>query len=459
MKRLVPYLIFVLITGGLVAFIYKDQLFPAVAPDTAGSPGAGGPGGGSHGHRRGSQTVPVIAAKVRNADVPVYLNGVGTVQAFNTATVRAQVSGRLIDVPYTEGQEVKEGDVLARIDASIYQAAYDQAVAQKAKDEALLANARLDQKRYADLFKTSAASQQQADTATSNVHQYEAGVKLDQAMIDNAQTNLQWTTIKAPFAGKTGIRLLDKGNLVSSQDATGIVIVTQIKPIAVVFTLPENTVSEVIDASNRGPVQLQAVTGGKPIGEGTLLVVDNQIDQSTGTYKVKGTFPNEQNRLWPGQFVNVKLKLKILKDAIVVPSVAVQEGANGAYVYVVTPENTVKLTPVGVVQEGERQAVIGSGVTPGDTVVTAGFASLQDESKVKVEIAAEAAGAEGSQTKAAAEDSGGGQAHPRRQDATAPGNANGGGGEHRHRRKQSQAGEQAGGAQATPSTGQGSSKQ
>ena len=207
------------------------------------------------GHRRGDQIVPVIAAKVANADVPVYLNGVGTVQAFNTAVVRTQVSGRLIDVPYTEGQDVKEGDVLAKVDPSLYQAAYDQVVAQKAKDEALLANARLDQKRYADLVKTSAASQQQADTATSTVHQYEAAVKLDQALIDNAQANLQWTTIRAPFAGKTGIRLLDKGNLVSSQDQTGIVVITQLNPIAVVFTLPENTVSGVIDASNRGPVR------------------------------------------------------------------------------------------------------------------------------------------------------------------------------------------------------------
>ncbi len=224
MKRLLPYLIFVLITGGLVAFIYKDQLFSSPQPADAAKASAAG--GGMRAHRRGDQIVPVIAAKVRNADVPVYLNGVGTVQAFNTATVRTQVSGRLIDVPYTEGQDVNEGDVLAKVDASIYQAAYDQTVAQKAKDEALLANARLDQKRYADLVKTSAASQQQADTATSNVHQYEAAVKLDQALIDNAQTNLQWTTIKAPFAGKTGIRLVDKGNLVSSQDATGIVIVT-----------------------------------------------------------------------------------------------------------------------------------------------------------------------------------------------------------------------------------------
>jgi multidrug efflux system membrane fusion protein len=442
-----PYLIFVLITGGLVAFIYKDQLFPSSAPaDTAGTPAAGGQGGG--GHRRGNQIVPVVAAKVKTANVPVYLNGVGTVQAFNTATVRTQVSGRLIDVPYTEGQDVKEGDVLAKVDPSLYQALYDQVVAQKAKDEAVLANAKLDQKRYTDLVKTNAATQQQADTATWTVHQDESQVKLDQALIDNAYANLQWTTIKAPFAGKTGIRLVDKGNLVSSQDATGIVIITQLKPIAVVFTLPENTVSGVIDASNLGPVQLQAVTGGKAIGEGTLLVVDNQIDQTTGTYKIKGTFPNEQNRLWPGQFVNVKLKLKVLNDAIVVPSVAIQEGANGSYVYLVTPENAVKITQVSVVQEGERQAVIASGVTPGDVVVTQGFASLQDGAKVKVEVSGEAS--------ASAEDNGAGQAHPRRQDGASD-SGKAAAGEPRHHRKQGQAGQEAGVAEAAPA-GQGSPK-
>ncbi len=479
MKRLTPYLIFVLLTGGLVAFIYKDRLLPLAATDNAQGPAASSQGSGRHGsgeYRRGAQIVPVVADKVGTANVPVYLNGVGTVQAFNTSIVRTQVSGRLIDVPYTEGQDVKEGDVLAKVDPSLYQAAYDQAVAQKAKDESLLANARLDQKRYTDLVKTSAATQQQADTATWTVRQDEAQVKLDQALIDNASANLQWTTIKAPFAGKTGIRLVDKGNLVSSADATGIVIITQLHPIAVVFTLPENTVTDVLDASARGPVQLQAVTGGKGIGDGTLLVVDNQIDQTTGTFKIKGTFPNEQNRLWPGQFVNVKLKLKVLPDAIVIPSVAVQEGANGSYVYLVTPENTVKITPVSVVQEGERQTVVGSGVAPGDLIVTAGFASLQDGSKVKVEISGVASvptggpqlasenpqpainpppAADGSQPGASSEGGGSQVPHPRR-DGTA-GGADGATGEHRHHRRQSQAGDQAGVAEAVPA-GQGAAK-
>jgi multidrug efflux system membrane fusion protein len=347
----------------------------------------GAPGRGSQGgFRRGNGVVPVLAEKARTDNVPVYLSGVGTVQAFNTTIVRTQVSGRLIDVPYKEGQDVKEGDVLAIVDSALYQAAYDQTVAQKAKDEALLANSRQDEKRYSDLVKTNAATQQQADTAKWTVRQNEAQVKLDQALIDNAKSNLQWATIRAPISGRTGIRLVDKGNLVSASDATGIVVLTQLRPIAVVFTLPENTVAGVLEAQDRGPVPLQAVAGGGVLGEGTLLVLDNQIDQTTGTVKIKGIFPNDKNRLWPGQFVNVKLKLKTLENAIVVSSVAIQQGANGSYVYLVTPENTAKLTYVKVVQEGEKQSVIGEGVAAGDTVITSGFANLQDGSKIKVDI-------------------------------------------------------------------------
>jgi multidrug efflux system membrane fusion protein len=390
MKRLLPYLIFVLITGGLVAFVYKDRIFPPQAgaggapQGMTGAPGGRPRGGGS---RRGDQTVLVLAAKARAENVPVYLTGVGTVQAFNTATVRTQVSGRLIDVPYTEGQDVKEGDVLAVVDPALYQAAYDQAVAQKAKDEALLANARLDEKRYTDLVKTNAATTQQADTAKWTVLQDEAQVKLDQALIDNARASLQWATIKAPLSGRTGIRLVDKGNLVSATDATGIVVITQLRPIAIVFTLPESTVAGILDAQAKGAVPLQAVTGSGVLGEGSLLVLDNEIDQTTGTVKIKGIFPNEKSRLWPGQFVNVKLKLKTLENAIVVPSLAIQQGANGSYVYLITPENTAKLTYVKVVQEGEKQSVVGEGVAAGDTVITSGFANLQDGSKIKIDTA------------------------------------------------------------------------
>jgi multidrug efflux system membrane fusion protein len=206
-------------------------------------------------------------------------------------------------------------------------------------------------------------------------------------LIDNAKQNLQWATIRAPISGRTGIRLVDKGNLVSASDATGIVVLTQLRPIAVIFTLPENAVAGVLEAQDRGPVPLQAVAGGALLGEGTLLVLDNQIDQTTGTVKIKGIFPNDKNRLWPGQFVNVKLKLKTLENAIVVSSVAIQQGASGSYVYLATPENTAKLTYVKVVQEGEKQSVIAEGVAAGDAVITSGFANLQDGSKIKIDTA------------------------------------------------------------------------
>ncbi len=400
MKRLLPYLIFVMITAGLVAFVYKDRIFP---PDPAAAGAAGGPpgaaagggrrsgGGAGGGNRRPDQAVPVLAIKAMAANVPVYLNGVGTVQALNTATILAQVSGRLTAVNFKEGQEVKTGDVLATIDPVLYQAAYDQAVGKKAQDEALLANTKIDQKRYDDLVKTNSVSSQQADTTRSLVAQYEAQIKQDQAAIDTALANLNYATVRAPFDGRTGIRLTDMGNLVSATSATGIVTITQLRPISIVFTLPENNVTEILDAQAKGTVPLQAVTGAGVLGEGSLLVVDNQVDQSTGTVKIKGTFPNDTNRLWPGQFVNVRLKLKTLENAIVVPSVAVQQGANGSYVFLVTPENTVKLTYVKVVQEGERRSVIGEGVAAGDTVVTSGFANLQDGAKVRIDAAAPAA--------------------------------------------------------------------
>ena len=381
MKRLLPYIVFLLITGGLVAFVYKDRIFPPKAEE--GNEHSQGMAGG-HG-RRGNQAVPVIAEKARTDNVPVFLTGVGTVQALNTVTVRTQVSGRLLDVPYQEGQEVKEGDVLAVVDPALYQAAYDQMIAQKAKDEAVLANSRLDAARYENLVKTNAATQQQADTAKWTVQQNEAQVKLDQAQIENAKANLDWTTIRAPFAGRTGIRQVDKGNLVSATDSTGIVIITQLHPIAIVFTLPEKTVAEILKAQAIGPVPLQAVTGDGLLGEGTVSVIDNQIDQTTGTVKIKGLFPNDDNKLWPGQFVNVKLKLKTLENVVVISSIAIQQGASGSYVYLVTPENTAKLTYVKVVQEGEKQAVIGEGVQAGDTVITSGFANLQDGSKIRLD--------------------------------------------------------------------------
>jgi len=384
MKRLLPWLIFLLITAFLAIFVYSDRIFGTAEQAGGASRAGGGPGGPGGGFRRGDQAVSAEAKPARLENVPVWLSGVGTVQAFNTSTVRAQVSGRLIEVNYTEGQDVKAGDVLARIDPVLYQAAYDEAVAKKAQDEALLANTRRDAARYSSLATSNYSSQQQADTTKSQVQQYEAQVRQDQAAIDTARANLDYATIRAPIDGRTGIRQLDVGNLVTSGDSTGIVIITQLRPISVVFTLPESAVSDILDAQAKAPLPLEAQAGGRVLGEGTVAVVDNQIDQSTGTVKIKGTFPNESNRLWPGQFVNVKLKLKTLENAVVVPSAAIQQGANGSYVYRVTPEKTASLVYVKVVQEGEKDAVVGEGIAAGDVVVTSGFSNLQDGSKLKL---------------------------------------------------------------------------
>jgi multidrug efflux system membrane fusion protein len=348
--------------------------------------------------RRGdpNRAVPILAEAAKTADVPVYLHGVGTVHAYNAATVRAQVSGRLTAVNYREGQDVGRGDVLAQIDPVTYKAAYDQAVARKAMNEALLANARRDLTRYERLAKTDYATRQQADTQQAAVAQLEAQVRQDQAAIDSAKANLDYTTIVAPIGGRTGIRQVDVGNLVTPNDAGGIAVIAQLKPISVLFTLPDTLLGELIAAKERGAVALAASVGGKRVGEGVLEVIDNRIDQGTGTVKLKGTFANEPLSLWPGQFVNIRLHLKTLEGATVVPSAAVQQGAAGRFVYVLQPDDTVKLTPVKVTQEDEHRTVIASGIAPGDRIATAGFSNLQDKQKITLgEGARPAAGQDG----------------------------------------------------------------
>ncbi len=391
MKRIFPYLVFLVFAGSLAVFIYKDKLFPptpdpnAAARSQAGGGGGGGGGRRSGGQRRnGNQPVSVTVEKARTENVPVYLTAVGTVQANAMATVRAQVSGRVTELNYREGDTVKAGTVLVKIDPVLYQAAYDQAVAKKAFDQALMDNAKRDFARYASLVKSESTSQQQVDTAKSLVAQYEAQLRQDQAGIDTAKANLDYAIVRAPIGGRVGLKLVDPGNLVSSSDATGIVVIAQLQPISIVFTLPESNIADVIDAQKRGDVPLQVSFGGVAIAQGKVEAVDNQVDQTTGTVKIKGVFPNEDNRLWPGQFVNIRLQLRILENATVVPSTAVQQGANGSFVYLTTEEDRAKLVTVKITQEGEKQAVVGQGVAVGDTVVTSGFTSLQDNSRIRV---------------------------------------------------------------------------
>jgi len=330
--------------------------------------------------------VPVIGALTKRADVPVYLDGVGTVRALNTVTVRAQVDGRLLSVNYTEGQQVEQGFVLAQIDPTTYQAAYDQAVAKKAQDEALLTNARLDLDRYAKLASTNSIAHQQYDTQKATVAQLEAQVKLDQAVIDNAKAVLGYTTITAPIAGRTGIRLVDQGNIIRASDTTGIVVITQLQPISLLFTLPQQQLGEVNRAFAQGPLKVDAFgPDNKTVVEsGELKVVDNQVDQTTGTIKLKAEFPNSDMQLWPGGFVNVRLLINTLDNVVVAPTAAVQRGPSGTFVYVVQPDNTVAVRLVTVAQQDELQAVVTKGLEADERVVTTGFARLKSGAKVTV---------------------------------------------------------------------------
>src|ERR1700736_3791478 len=330
--------------------------------------------------------VPVLAATPRIQDVPVYLDGVGTVRALNTVTVRAQVDGKLIAVNFTEGQDVKKGDVIGEIDPAIYQAQYDQAVAKKAQDEAQLANTRLDLIRYQQLAASNAGSKQQAETQRALVAQQEALVNADQASIDNAKATLGYTKIIAPLSGRVGLRQVDQGNIIHASDLTGLVVITQLQPIAVQFSLPQQQIVRVNAASAKGTLAVDVFgnDGTSVIDTGTLKGIANQVDPTTGTLKLKAEFPNAKFQLWPGQFVNVRLKVDTLSQAVVVPTSAVQRGPAGTFSYVIGDGDIVTAKPVVVTQQNETDAVVASGLAPSDRVVTTGFANLSDGAKVIV---------------------------------------------------------------------------
>ncbi|WP_407122414.1 efflux RND transporter periplasmic adaptor subunit [Bradyrhizobium sp. STM 3561] len=337
-------------------------------------------------NQRPDLPVPVLAASPRIQDVPVYLDGVGAIRALNTVTVRSQVDGKLIAVNFTEGQDVRKGDVLGEIDPAIYQAQYDQAVAKKAQDQAQLANQRIDLARYEQLAATNAGSKQQADTQRALVAQTEALIKADQAAIDNAAATLSYTKIVAPISGRAGLRQVDQGNIIHASDTTGLVVITQLQPIAVWFSLPQQQIMRVNAAAAKGTLAVDVFgnDGITVIDTGKLTGIDNQVDQTTGTLKLKAEFPNANYQLWPGQFVNVRLKVETLTQALVVPTSAVQRGPVGTFSYVIGEDNVVSAKPVTVTQQNEHDAVIASGLSPSDKVITTGFANLSDGSKVIV---------------------------------------------------------------------------
>ena len=341
-------------------------------------------------NRNANEPIPVLVASAEQKDVPIFLDALGTVQAFNTVTVKAMVDGPLNSVNFIEGQDVKKGDLLAQIDPRTYQAAYDQAVAKKAQDEAMLANARLDLARYAKLAVNNYGTAQQADTAKAQVAQLEAQVKQDQAQIDTARTQLGYTTIVSPLDARTGIRQVDAGNIVHASDATGLVVLTQLQPISVLFTLPQQSLAPVANAVRQGAAKVLAYAqgaAGSPAGildTGTLSVLDNQVDATTGTIKMKATFPNADSKLWPGGFVGVKLQVDTAKNAIVVPPAAVQRGPRNAYVFVVNADNSVVQRNVTVGHEDAQASIITDGVKAGDKVVIDGASRLSANSKVTI---------------------------------------------------------------------------
>ena len=330
--------------------------------------------------------IPVTVGLAEQQDVPIYLSGIGTVQAFNTVTIKARVDGQLINVAFTEGQDVKAGDVLAQIDPRPFQAQLAGAKAQKARDEAQLANAKRDLDRFSNLLKRAFASQQQVDSQHALVDQLTAAIQGDQAAIDNAEVQLGYTTITSPINGRTGIRLIDQGNIVHATDTTGIVVLTQLHPISVIFTLPEDDLPAVSEAQAKGPVAVAALNRDDKsvLDQGTLALVDNQIDQATGTMRLKATFPNPNDRLWPGQFVNIRLLLRTDHNVLTVPSGAVQRGPSGLYVYRVKRDDTVELQPIEVGPNGDHVTVVTAGLQAGDRVVTNGQYRLQPGAHVAV---------------------------------------------------------------------------
>jgi multidrug efflux system membrane fusion protein len=330
--------------------------------------------------------IRVETALALRADVPVFLAGLGTVQGFYTVTITARVDGELNSVGFVEGQMVKPGDLLAQIDPRPYQAALDQAVATKARDAALLANARVDLQRYEMLAPEEFTSKQTLETQRALVGQYEAQIASDQAAIDNAKTQLDYTTIRSPIAARTGIRLTDPGNIVRAAAATGIVVLTQVQPIAVIFTLPADTLGAVRAAMAAGAVPVSALSrdGATALGSGKLALIDNQVDQTTGTIRLKAIFPNESNKLWPGDFVNARLLARTRRQVLTIPSSAIQRGPKGVFAYVVKADGTVEPRALVVGEESGALTIVEQGLAEGERVTTSNQYRLQPGTHVQV---------------------------------------------------------------------------
>jgi membrane fusion protein, multidrug efflux system len=349
--------------------------------------------------RSGPPAIAIDTALATGADVPIYLQGLGTVQAFYTVTVTARVDGQLQKIAFTEGQTVHSGDLLAQIDPRPNQAAFEQAVATKAKDAAQLENAKRDLERYKVLQPDDLASKQTVDTQHALVDQLAAQLNVDQAVIDNARTQLDYTRITSPITGRTGVRLIDPGNIVHAADTTGIVVVTQMQPISVIFTLPEEDLGAIQTALSLGPVSVATVArdGGAELDRGTLTLIDNEIQQATGTLKLKATFNNERNTLWPGQYVNARVLIRTEHDVLTIPTAAVQLGPDGPFTYVVKGDSTVEVRRLKIGAQTDAVTVITAGLNRNERVAVSNQYRLQGGARVSIN-----AGSDPSTAKAAA---------------------------------------------------------
>lgn len=343
---------------------------------------AGNRRSGAGGFNPADLPVPVTAVAARLADIPVFLDGVGTARPAQSVTVRPQVDGRILKLHFREGQTVRQGDLLAELDSSTWRAQLDQVVARRTLTETQLSNAKRDQERYRRI--PGVVAQKTVDTQDALVAQLEAQLKADDAAIANARAFLDYTRIHAPISGRTGLRQVDEGNLIRASGETGLVTISQLQPISVLFTLPQQALQAVKRAEARGSVKVDAIDadGKSVLDAGTLLVVDNQIEQTTGTVRMKADFPNAQQQLWPGQFVNIRLLADTLSQVVVVPTPAIQRGPDGPFVYLIGDDDRARVTRIETRLQTETETVVARGLTAGAQVITAGFARLSDNARV-----------------------------------------------------------------------------
>ncbi|MDP9113044.1 MAG: MdtA/MuxA family multidrug efflux RND transporter periplasmic adaptor subunit [Acidobacteriota bacterium] len=391
-RRGLIWVVLLLIVAGVAGYAVWRAGRPATPGSGQGAAGGGRGGGG--GGRGPVGPVPVVLTKVGRSSIPVYLNGLGNVTAFYTVTVKSRVDGQLMKVDFNEGDLVKQGQVLLEIDPRPYQVQLDLAQGTLAHDQALLDNAKVDLERYKMLLATDAIPKQQLDTQTALVAQYQGNIKQDTANIDNAKLQLTYAKVTAPITGVAGLRLVDPGNIVHASDANGMVVLTQLQPISVMFTIPEDSLPQVVQKLRAGahlPADAYNRDNSKKIASGTLVTLDNQIDATTGTSKLKAVFPNTDNALFPQQFVNVRLLVNTLSNQLVVPNVAIQNGQQGTFVYVVNQDSTVHLKPVQVGITTETTTQILGGLTEDDRVVVDGTDRLVEGATVRVRKAGELA--------------------------------------------------------------------